>query len=225
MLFENKYNIPEKIIWWIIAFCVLPLILNLFGINFGLAAIHLSPYRVLKLFEFEHEEGIREILHGRAIHTIFVSLSMAIAFLTVVLAFIDFRIKGEVSTPIVGVALFCSGLLETFHILISTRILDTPSQQYYITSFTWFFCRLFHALILIFGVGIFLVRSEFFSEQFKKGARRFVYYITVIFVLLTLSTIVILFFDKDIPEIRYPYRNISRTYDLVPLGLYIVAGW
>ena len=224
MLFQNKYNIPEKVIWWILGLCILPVILNLFGISFGLTAVYLNPYRVMKLFEFEHEEGIREILQGRAVHTIFVSLSIAIAFLTVVLAFIDFRIKGEVSTPIVGVALFCSGLLEAFHILVSTRIIDTPNQQYYITSFTWLFCRLFHGLILIFGVGIFLVRGEFFREQFKKGARRFVNYITVIFVFLTFSTIVILFFDKNIPNIQYPYRNIARTYDLVPLGLYIVAG-
>lgn len=223
MLFENKYNIPEKIIWLVLILCVSPILLTIAGINFGVTENVLNPFRVMKLFEFEHEEGIVEILRGRAIHTIFVSLSIAIAFMTVILAFIDFSIKGEVSTPIVGVALFCAGMFEAFHVLISTRLIETVAAQYQITSFTWFFSRMYHGLILIIGVSIFLVRVEFFKDQFNKGARRFVYGISTVFVLGTLLTIITMYYDSRFPDVKYPYRNIARIYDLVPLILYLAA--
>lgn len=205
-------------------FCISPVILTIFGFNFGLTANVMDPYRVMKMFDFEHDDFIREILKGRAIHTIVVSFSIAIAFMTMILAFVDFSIKGEVSTPIVGVALFCAGMFEAFHVLISTRLIESVSQSFQITSFTWFFSRVFHALILIIGVGIFLIRWEFFKDQFNRGARRFVYLISAVFVLLTLLTMVILFFYTELPPVKYPYWNIARVYDLIPLALYLIAG-
>lgn len=224
MLFQNKYNIPEKIILWILAVCLLPIVLNIVGVHFGLVINNLSVSQVLKHFEFERQEGIVDILRSRQIHTIFVSASIAIAFLTVILAFIDFRIRGEVSTPIVGVALFCSGMLQAFHVLISTRILDMALQQYYITSFTWFFSRLFHPLILIIGTGIFLIKWNAVKESVRSNSRRFVNYISVVFVSLTLVTIVVSFFGKNISDVHYPLRQFARGYDLIPLALYLIAG-
>jgi len=208
----------------VLLFCISPVILTIFGFNFGLTANVMDPYRVMKMFDFEHDDFIREILKGRAIHTIVVSFSIAIAFMTMILAFVDFSIKGEVSTPIVGVALFCAGMFEAFHVLISTRLIESVSQSFQITSFTWFFSRVFHALILIIGVGIFLIRWEFFKDQFNRGARRFVYLISAVFVLLTLLTMVILFFYTELPPVKYPYWNIARVYDLIPLALYLIAG-
>ena len=109
MLFQNKYNISERIIWMIASICALPLILHIFGVNFGFVNGQLHLAMISRLIEFEKENDIQEVLRGRYLHTIFVSFSIAIAFLTIILAFIDFRIKGELSTPIVGVALFCAG--------------------------------------------------------------------------------------------------------------------
>src|SRR6185436_19016791 len=111
---------------------------------------------------------------------------------------IDYRIKGDVSTPIVGIALFCAGMFDTFHILVSAQVIHVPSQQFYVTSFTWFFCRLFHATILILGVGIFLIRSDLFEEERKENARRFVFYSGIVFIMLTLITIALLFSNSDI---------------------------
>src|SRR5258705_12351361 len=119
---KNEFAVPSlqkrpyvPIAWVIGGVCVLPLLLNIFGIDFGTVTRGLDPYKVTRFAEIANEEGVRDILLGRNFHTIFVSISIAIAFLTAILALIDFRIKGDVSTPIVGTALFCSGLLDTFH--------------------------------------------------------------------------------------------------------------
>ncbi len=225
MFFQNKFNIPERIIWVIAFICALPLVLHILGVNFGFVNGQMNLGMISRLIEFENQRDLQEVLRGRYLHTIFVSFSIAIAFLTIILAFIDFRIKGELSTPIVGVALFCSGLFYTFHVLVSTNLVHAPNQQFYLTSFTWFFCRLFHASVLILGVSIFLIRSKSLQERIIRNSRKFVFYITVIFVLLTCITILILFKDTNIPRMVFPYRNIARPYDLIPLSLYIVSGF
>ena len=224
MLLQDKYNISDRIFLLIIAICGLPFVLHLFGINFGFVNGQLSLDMISRLIDFEKGD-LQEVLRGRYVHTIFVSFSIAISFLTIILAFIDFRIKGELSTPIVGVALFCSGIFYTFHVLVATNVVHAPSQQFYLTSFTWLFCRAFHASILIFGVSIFLIRSKKLEDSIIRNSRKVVLYITIIFVLITCVTIILLFLDTNIPRMAFPYRNISRPYDLIPLGLYLISAF
>jgi signal transduction histidine kinase len=219
----KKYHIPSSVVWFTGIICLLPLLLNVLGIDFGTVNSKIDPYQIAKIQEYERQSELRDFLLGRNFHTIFVSFTIAIAFLTVLLSFIDFRIKGDVSTPIVGIALFCAGLLDTFHILVSTQVIRVPEQQVYLTAFTWFFCRLFHASILILGVSIFLVRLDLFREENRKNARRFVIYSGVVFVLLTLITMKILINRSDVSSVGYPNKNIAREYDLIPLILYIIS--
>jgi len=220
----KKYHIPSSVVWVTCIICAIPLLLNVLGFDFGTLSYKSDPYQIARIQEYERLSELKEYLLGRNFHTIFVSFTIAIAFLTVLLSFIDFRIKGDVSTPIVGIALFCAGLLDTFHILVSTQVIRVPDQQVYLTAFTWFFCRMFHASILILGVSIFLVRLDLFKEENRKNARRFVIYSGVVFVLLTLITMKILINRSDFaPSGLNPNNNIARGYDLIPLILYIIS--
>jgi signal transduction histidine kinase len=223
VLLLKKYHIPNRVVWVTGIICALPLFLNVLGLDFGTINHKIDPYQIAKIQEYERQSELHDFLLGRSFHTIFVSFTIAIAFLTVLLSFIDFRIKGDVSTPIVGIALFCAGLLDTFHILVSTQVIRVPDQQVYLTAFTWFFCRMFHASILILGVSIFLVRLDLFREENRKNARRFVIYSGVVFVLLTLITMKILISRSAISITGYPNKNIAREYDLIPLILYIIS--
>jgi signal transduction histidine kinase len=225
MLLPNRYNISDAVLIFIGAICILPILLNVLGMDFGFVYQQFDPYRVTKFVEIEKMDDFREFIRGRYVHTIFVSSAIAIAFLTAILAFVDFSIKKELSTPVVGIALFCSGLFDAFHILVSTNIVYAPSHQFYITSLTWFYCRLFHASILLLCVGVFLFQSRRFQDEAKRNAQRFIFYMGSIFILLTLVTIGVLFMDTDIPSMAYPYRNAARSYDFFPLALYLMLAF
>ncbi len=225
MLLQNKYDIKERYIWLIACVCALPIVLNILGINLGLGNKQVSLEMITRIIDFESQKDLQSIIRGRYVHVMFVSFSIAISFLTIILAFIDFRIKGELSTPIVGAALFCSGVFYAFHVLVATKLISVPSQQFYLTSFTWFFCRVFHASILLLGTSILLFQSKSFHEETVHNKRKFIVYIGVIFVLLTIATMTILFNDKDIPRWVFPYRNIARPYDLIPVALYLFSGF
>jgi signal transduction histidine kinase len=199
--------------------------LNVLGLNLGFTNRQLSLEMITRIIDFESQQDLQSISRGRYVHVMFVSISIAISFLTIFLAFVDFRIKGELSTPIVGAALSCSGLFYGFHVLVATKLVSVPYQQFYLTSFTWFFCRVFHASILLLGTSILLFQSKSFHEETVRNKRKFVIYISIIFVLLTLATMAILFNDKDIPRWVFPYRNITRPYDLIPVALYVFSGF
>lgn len=204
--------------------CVLPSLFNLFKIDFG-SKVHVVDYSSLAGLPSNIQENrIVELLNGRFIQVILVAFSIPIAFLTIILAFVDYRIKKDFSTPIVGVALFCAGLLDIFYMLTVAGLIPLEGDQNIISEFTWLISRTFHALILILGTGIFLL---FFSKNEEKNqslSENLIFYISAIFILLSLLTINVLLSLKTVPELYYPNFFISRPFDTIPIILYILSG-
>jgi len=75
------------------------------------------------------------------------------------------------------------------------------------------------------GVSIFLIKSKSLEDRIIHNPRKLISYITVTFVMLTCITILVLLLDKHIPLMIFPYRNISRPYDLLPLTLYFISAF
>lgn len=221
MLLDRKYHIPDKFIWIISGVCLTPLLLNIFGIDFGFIQGTIDPYLATEFTQVEKSKGIREILNGRYVHLIFVSVSIVIAFLTALLALVDYKINKEISTPIVGTALLCSGLFETFHLLVSTNLIRLEEQNYFFTSYTWFFSRVFHAGILILGSGLFLMINKSRHESVAKQYKRSIFSIALLFILITFCLIAFLIYKQQEAAFAYPFRNTAKSFDLLPLLMYI----
>lgn len=221
----NKYGINYPYFFATILLCSLPFLLHLFGFNphFSNQFIDLSSINTIN--EIGNQENLSPLLRGKFIHTIIVSFSITIAFVITVLSFIDYIIKKNVSTPIVGIALFCSGMLDFVHIISSNQIIHYELNNIDISSFTWLFSRVFHALILILGVGIFLLQGkETFIEEYKSE-KYFVGFIGFIFFLLSINAVLIVT-DRtlEIPQMVFSNSFIAHPYDLIPLFLYVFAG-
>ena len=105
---------PYFLLMFVISFT--PYILHQFGFNiyYSNSLIDLSDTHTIN--ELSANENLRPLLAGKFIHTIIVGISITIAFLTTILSFVDYFIKKNVSTPIVGIALFCSAMLDLIHI-------------------------------------------------------------------------------------------------------------
>lgn len=219
---KQNYNIPKQIIWFTLFVCILPTLLNFIGIDFSSPNEVIDIQRIAQSGEVQQQSELHHLLRGRFIQTILVSISISIALLTVILAFVDYRIKFDVSTPIVGMALLCAGILNFFQILVATKLISVANEHEFISRFTWFFSRNFHALILIFGVSIFLLRPK--NKKSEKKDKRFVLHTSLIFFLLTIMTIVILLVNDNIPRMTFPENFIPQPYDLIPLFIYVIAG-
>lgn len=221
--FRNKYNVPGQFIWLTFLICLAPTILNWLGIDFG-TQLHSIDFRGLDLLPSNLQESeVQQFQNGRFIHLILVCLSVPIALVTAILAFVDYSIKKDITTPIVGVALFCAGCLDMFHILAATNLITLQGDQFIISQFTWIISRTFHSVILILGTGIFLVKSQSNRENTVQDADNVVYYISAIFVLLTFLTINILLSLKTVPDLYYPGNFIQRPLDVIPIVLYVLS--
>lgn len=221
---DRKSLLSDKAFIWVAVLCLVPVVLNVLGVDFGFLSREFDPYQVTRFIQTEQDTNIGLILRGRYVHLIFVSVSITISLLTIVLAVVDFRIKGDISTPIVAFALFCSGIFNTFHLLVATELIRAESEQFYLTSFTWFFSRLFHSAILVLGTGIFLIRKKGFGGSGARQARNTIVFTALFFVLLTVAIILVLFINSKVPQDLYPFSNQARSYDLIPLFLYALLG-
>ncbi len=221
--FKNRYNIPAHFIWITLLICILPSLLNFLGVDFG-SQPHGINFQNLDRLPFPlQEREVQSLQNGRFIQTILVSFSIPIALLTAILAFIDYSIKKDISTPIVGVALFCAGMLDIFHILAATNLITLEGDQLTISQFTWIISRTFHSVILILGTGIFLLLSKKNREETVQYADNVVFYISAIFLLLSFLTVNILLSLKNVPDLYFPGNFIARPFDIIPIVLYVLS--
>ncbi len=222
----NKYGITPLYFLITTFICSIPFILYLLGLDFTYSNKFINLSDVKTINELASNEILTPLLKGKFIHTFIVSFSITIAFVTTILSFVDYFIKKNASTPIVGIALFCAGMLDLVHIISADQIINYQLSDINISSFTWLFSRVFHALILMFGVSIFLLqRKDTFIEEYKSE-RYFIGFIGIIFLLLSVNAVLIIT-DKSMitPKMVYPNAFISHPYDLIPLALYLIAGF
>lgn len=160
-------------------------------------------------------------LHGIIIHLLLEWSAVAIALITAVFAFIQYRITGNISTPIIGMALFCAGCMDAFHALASVNLLPvTPRSENFI-PFTWTLARIFNAVILIIGISLLLFESKINLAERNRN----LYIIFVCAGFIFFSFIVVRITSNFIlPKTIYTDHTIHRPYDIIPLVLFLFLG-
>ena len=121
-----KFAIPLGFVWTVLLLTLLPDLINLAGFDFGKL-----PWQ-WKSFSYSTLEYA----------------SVVTAFLIVIISFIDFRIKGDVSTPLVASTMFFSGALDFLHIMATEGLILREDAMTFNSIYTWSFSRTFNALML-----------------------------------------------------------------------------
>lgn len=225
--FLNKraYRLPWQFIALTLLACLLPLLLNLLGIDFGVVNLYPVFEQVGELVYESQQTIVHRFLRGNFIHVILELISIITALLTAILCFVEYGMKKDISTPIIGVALFCAGMLDVFHVLASARIVSVGADwSGNIDNFSWLISRCYHALILMMGTGIFLISSQLRTRQeTERKANTYILYISLIFVLLSALTINIIFRIDGVSELYSSNTRITQILNNIPLFLYLVS--
>lgn len=149
--------------------------------------------------------------------------SVITAFLIVIISFIDFRIKGDVSTPLVASTMFFSGTLDFVHIMAKEGLIMDSRMQLFNSVYTWSFSRCFNALMLLIGAGLFLINSDNLFKNVKMHNRKFLIYVLSLFLVITVTFITLVAgLDNQIIGFLKPYVY-SRQLDIIPLFLYLIS--
>ena len=154
-------------------------------------------------------------LRGPFTHTILEWTSFCAAVGVCVLALLRFRLTQDGSMLLIGIAFACAGSMDAFHTLAADRLTNAVADNTDLIPFTWALCRLFNAIIILAGVGLYLV-----SEGACQRGKRCAFMIPVscvAFVLLAYGAISYCASSSDLPRTMYADAAIKRPYDLAAL--------
>ncbi|MBL4791320.1 MAG: hypothetical protein JKY60_20510 [Kordiimonadaceae bacterium] len=216
----NGKKMPNWFLYAVIILCVAPFTLNMLGVSFGssgpkLDLVAAQSYTPLQLLDAHFYR-----LSGAFSHTLLEWSAFCAAIFTVCLAFSHYVLTKDLTTPVIGAALFLAGCMDAFHTLAADRLIEAVADNSDLVPFTWAICRLFNAIILILGVVILLNRKP----ASPKANVRFLIIAGVFFASVAYLIINYAANAAVLPQTQYPDALITRPYDVVPLVFYLIAG-
>lgn len=111
--------------------------------------------------------------------------------------------------------------MDAFHTLAADRLIHAVADNRNLIPFTWAICRMFNALIMLVGVGIFAYSKRKTLTHRTSG---FVLGISVCFVAAAYVIIRICATSHFLPQTMFPDSLIKRPYDLFPILPYLLCG-
>ncbi len=120
----EKVKLPKKLVWAVVVLSVLPLVLKLVGVDFSAGGAPTDPEEAARLLLSNRPALLlSRQLSGTLLHTLLEWSAFSIAFFTAVFAFFHYSIGRDVTTPVIGTALFFSGMIDAFHILAADGLI------------------------------------------------------------------------------------------------------
>ena len=217
---EDPNRLPRNLVLGIIGVCLAPFLLHLLGIDFS-SPTHAPPNPAAPgMSGAVLSDMLHRSLSGSFLHTILEWSAFCTAIFTVVLSFTYFHIKRDITTPILGVALFCAGMMDAFHTLAADRLIDAVADNTNLIPFTWAICRLFNVLIVLVGVSLLMITKP---DRFRRGSP-FIVGVSLLFGAIAYGVIQFCATSNILPETMYPNMWITRPWDVLPLLLFLFAG-
>ncbi|MCJ8321239.1 MAG: ATP-binding protein [Colwellia sp.] len=196
--------------------CLLPMALLLLGVDFSSPPLKL-PQNIASITNIE---PLFAALSGAFTHTILEWSAFAVAFFTGLAALNHFHVTKDITTPIIGIALLCSGSMDAFHTLAADRLFSAVADNKDLIPFTWAVSRIFNAGLMILGISL-LLRQKNLSQ---KNSLMFVSSMAGMFILIGVAIIIYCANSQYLPQTQYPEAWITRPYDIIPLVMFIFAG-
>ncbi len=217
--------IPKWFFAAVLSVTAAPFFLSLFGVNFASIGPELDLSAAPGMTPNEALEAMFAQLVGSFTHTLLEWSACVVALFTVILAFVHFRIKGDVITPIIALALFWAGSMDAFHTLAADRLIEATADNTNLIPFTWAICRAFNAIIPLTAFAMI-----FFARSYPIGSARRsnTYVVAAIGLMLGAAAYGIINYlatSATLPQTMFPDRLVTRPWDVYPLAVYAVSGF
>ncbi|MFG0335544.1 MAG: PP2C family protein-serine/threonine phosphatase [Maioricimonas sp. JB049] len=215
---------PKSIVWTVVGGCALPPLLNLLGVNFGTVDVPLKPGEFFQLQADAQRAALYAALRGAFVHTLLEWTAFCVAALTVVVAFMHYFLSRSIVTPIVGTALFFSGMLDAFHVLAADMLTESNVDLEAFIPYSWTVSRTFNALIVVVGATPFLWRSESESAEPPRHGLTFLLVAGLLCGVAAYAINHLCATAEQLPRLISVLPHIvRRPFDLIPLALYLFA--
>ncbi|MEZ0368678.1 MAG: sensor histidine kinase [Candidatus Sericytochromatia bacterium] len=197
--------------------CLLPIGLQMMGVETGLMPVSGLDHGL-------GQERLYRLMSGAFLHTMMEWSGFCLSVFIGILALSHYRMNGNLLIMTIGSCLLFSGLLDAVHALVADGFLGAEALNQDLIPLTWTVGRLFNSLVMASSV-LYLLRSGRLYGRSLRG--------TVLLLsgagLVSVGFFVILFLAhrQHLPQSTFspPLLGlITRPYDLLPLGIYLLAG-
>jgi len=180
--------LPYFLIVFII--CIVPTILSVLKVDLNYQVI--SVENDLKTKEFPPI--------GRVFNSIWVLFSIATGIFTCILTLIDFKVKKDISAPIIGLTLLSITILDMLHLLIAAGAVNLEIEFSDALYITWLIARVLTAIFLIAGTGlIVMIRLRWIRRVDQKV--KLLKFLSLFYLAVTLTGIIFIFSLNELPGI------------------------
>ncbi len=223
----NSSFLPRS---FVIAVCLLsfiPFLVGLVGVEFDLSLgedVEEIPLVVQELIQNDPAVKSYYLLRGPFFYTILEWTAFCVAFFTGLLSFVHYRLKKDITTPIIGTAMLFTGLLDAFNILAADRLTFPVEDLDRFIPVSWAIARTFNVAILFAGALPFLYRK---NPKFIETPPQETRYLILLGVLFSVSAFAITQIQAvvvPLPDALYPELFVRRPWDTVPLILWLITG-
>ncbi len=217
--------LPRQLAIAVLLLTFLPFLLNRLRLDFSAVKPPASLTENSAFSDGQNNRRVRETIVGEHVHTLLEWSAVCVAMFTAVLAFAHYHITRDVTTPIIGTALFASGMLDAFHTLATDGLLTTAVHDERFVPFTWMISRSVNAVFILCGVFPFLWNNWAAMNRARRKEMTFILLVGLLFALMAYATIQICLVIPRLPKTVYaPPALAHRPWDLIPLVLYLIAG-
>ncbi len=222
--YKKEAHLPDKFIWLVIYLCILPTVLNAFGVDYSSTSKYIPDQSNIIIDLQIFTNVFKSTIAGNFILTILEWSAFWIAMFTVILAFTNFKITGDVTTPIIGTVLFCAGCMDGFHTLIAYNFMNGIEKNVNLIPLTWAISQLFYGLLLLLTISLFLAKDKRENKWEQEKGFSFALIISSFFFLIAYVIIHLIITSPHLPETMFPYSVVSRPWDIGPLLIFLFIG-
>ncbi len=217
-----------KWLFLIVGCSFLPTVFTILGVDFSSASQSFPEYLPGQVMP---ADDVFRALAGALHHALLEWTAVSFSLVTIFLSFLHYRVHRDITVPIVGLAVFSAGILDAFHTLAATRIIEAQALNVDFIPFTWALSRIFNAvaMIVVVAVSIWFFRGRGESARFsveERNARdsKTLMIISAAFLCLLYVVIKVVSSSDELPTTMFPDSYISRPFDVLPLALFLFSG-
>lgn len=212
---KNRLGIPMAYFWIVFIVCIIPTLFSLLKIDL--------TYDQYQIISFAKKPSLDQEL-GKTFTSIWVLFSIATGFFTCILTLIDFRVKKDVSAPIIGLTLLSTAIIDMVHLLITSGTLKLQLDFHESIYISWFFGRILHASFLTVGIGIILIIKLKWIRKIEQKIL-LIKILGLLFLLATVLSIIYIFSVRSLSEFFiYKPGFITHSSEFLTLIIYLIWG-
>lgn len=217
---KNSFSIPMGYFWVIFIICIIPTLLSLLGIE-----ISYDDYRIISFSNITQNIST-ELILGRTFATIWIIFSIAVGIFTCILTLIDFKVKKDISSPIIGLLMVSVSVFDMVQLLVILGAIKVKLSLDQAIYLSWFMSRVLHALLLIIA-SIIILKSKSEKQKLATASQKIkqVRKLGWLFGVLTAILIIALFNISSIPD-AFINREafFTHPFELVSIILFLIWG-